>query len=417
MSLRLKISAVSFIFLIGGLSCYSQENLIARIVVKNGAHQRIDSPVYTSLDDLVITGNIGLFEINGDKGEKIPAQFNKLTNTLYWILSGKTAKYAERNFEIWTASPITSDRIIIDKDDKKLSLTWKDNELLRYNSYPVDLPEGVDSAYTRGAFIHPLKTLSGTTLTRIQPEDHYHHVGIWNPWTKTTFQEREIDFWNLLKKQGTVRFRNLESTQEGKVFCQFIVNQEHIDLSAPGGELVAINEKWDVTVYQPGKNPFYIVDFNSILECVTDSSIVLNQYRYGGGIGFRATELWNKNNCGVLTSEGKTRLDGDATHAKWCNVFGTIENTTSGILFMCNPKNFEFPQPMRIWPESANNGNGDMYFQFCPIRHNDWFLEPGRQYFQRYRLVVYDGNITPEMAEQLWLDYANQPEIFLQKAK
>ncbi len=310
-----------------------------------------------------------------------------------------------------------ANELIADSNEEGVTLKWKNNRLLQYNSVAVELPQGVDSAYTRGAFIHPLKTLSGITLTRIQPDDHYHHVGIWNPWTKTTFQGREIDFWNLAKKQGTVRFKNLESIQSGNVFGGFSVSQDHIDLTAPEGEKVAMTEKWEVKLYQPGKSSYYIVDFLSILECATDSSITLNQYRYGGGIGFRATELWNKDNCGVITSEGKTRLDGDASQAKWCNVYGTVDSSISGILFMCNPDNFEFPQPMRIWPDNANDGIGNMFFQFCPIRHKDWHLEIGKEYYQQYRLIVYDGEMPDELAEQLWQDYANPPKLFIHKKK
>ncbi len=408
---------IFFICFFVSTSVFAQEKIIASVTVESGDYQRYDTPVFISLDDLEIKENIKLIEIKGDAKEQIPAQINKSENRLYWILSGRTEKEASRTFELWSTAVGESNDVVAVSDGEGITLKWKNKQLLKYHSVAVELPQGVDSAYTRGAFIHPLNTLLGRTLTRIHPEDHYHHVGIWNPWTKTTFQGREIDFWNLAKKQGTVRFKSIESTQSGNVFGGFSVRQEHIDLTAPGGETVAMDEKWEVKLYQAGDNPYYIVDFTSVLECATDSSITLNQYRYGGGIGFRATELWSKENCDVLTSEGKTRLDGDATHAKWCNVFGRIDTSTSGVLFLCNPDNFEFPQAMRIWPINANDDNGDMYFQFCPIRHKHWHLETEKKYFQQYRMVVYDGKMPPEQAEQLWLDYANPPKIFIQKEK
>jgi len=400
---------------IGCWSCSKQEQPIARISIESGDYQRHDTPLSFSLNDLQVTDNLKLVEIKDESKEQIPIQINKSENSLHWILSGMTEAETTRTFELLATTTEDSSEMVAISDETGVVLMWKNHELLQYQSVPVELPQGVDSAYTRGAFIHPLKTISGRTLTRIQPDDHYHHVGIWNPWTKTTFQGREIDFWNLVKKQGTVRFKNLESTQGGNVFSGFKVNQEHIDLTAPDGEMAAMNEEWEVKVYQPNDNPYYIVDFTSGLECATDSPITLNQYRYGGGIGFRATELWNRENCSVLTSEGKTWEDGDATHAKWCNVSGTIDKSTSGILFMCSPDNFEFPQPMRIWPKDSNNGIGNMYFQFCPIRHKDWHLAAEKKYLQQYRLIVYDGEISPKLAEQLWLDYANPPKIMLTK--
>ena len=40
-------------------------------------------------------------------------------------------------------------------------------------------------------------TPHGQVLTRIQPPDHYHHYGIWNPWTHTLFENDTVDFWNI----------------------------------------------------------------------------------------------------------------------------------------------------------------------------------------------------------------------------
>src|SRR5690606_5760469 len=72
-------------------------------------------------------------------------------------------------------------------------------------------------SYQRSGFIHPVRTLKGEQLTRIQPADHYHHYGIWNPWTQTVFRGDTVDFWNLRKKEGTVRFaRILDHEVEGR---------------------------------------------------------------------------------------------------------------------------------------------------------------------------------------------------------
>ncbi len=57
--------------------------------------------------------------------------------------------------------------------------------LLFYQTQKAFVPDGVDNALSKSGFIHPLNTPSGETLTWIHPEDHYHHYGIWGPWTKT----------------------------------------------------------------------------------------------------------------------------------------------------------------------------------------------------------------------------------------
>ena len=60
---------------------------------------------------------------------------------------------------------------------------------------------------------------------------------------------------------------------------------------------------------------------------------------------------------------------------------------------------------MRVWPEDAVNGRGDLFFEFCPIRHEGWIIYPGKEYFLKYRVVVYDGEITAKLAEKLWKEF------------
>ena len=37
----------------------------------------------------------------------------------------------------------------------------------------------------------------------------------------------------------------------------------------------------------------------------------------------------------------------------------------------------------------------------------DWALEPGHTYVLRYRVLTFDGTITPETAERLWEEYTD----------
>jgi hypothetical protein len=205
----------------------------------------------------------------------------------------------------------------------------------------------------------------------------------------------------------------------GPVFGGFKVRQEHVDFQCKGGDKVAINEIWDVRVWnvaQLGNSKVTLWELSTTLNCATDSSILLEAYRYGGGIGFRANEQWTNKNSWVLTSEGKDRKEADGTRAKWCDVGGEFAGKgTSGILFMSYPSNREYPEPMRVWPEDANEGRGDMFFEFCPIRHKSWMLLPGNDYRLKYRMLVYDGKIDQQTAERVWNDFANPPKVLILK--
>ena len=269
----------------------------------------------------------------------------------------------------------------------------------------------LDPLFRRSGFIHPLWSPSGEVLTRIQAPDHYHHYGIWGPWTKTHIQGREVDFWNLSKGEGTVRFAGFLSQIEGPVFSGFSALQEHVDFGAKGPDQVAINETLAVSVWNlDPENNVWLIDYTSILNCALDSEIILDAYRYGGGIGYRATEKWRKNNCSILTSEGNDRDNADGSNARWCIVEGESSFDRSGILFMSHPSNRAFPEPMRVWSKDAND-NGNLYFEFCPIRNQDWELKKGNNYSQKYRLLVFDGALTMNEAEEYWTAFAKPPKI------
>lgn len=267
-------------------------------------------------------------------------------------------------------------------------------------------PEGVDPVFKRSAYIHPLRSPGGEILTRIQPPDHWHHYGIWNPWTRTRFGDRQVDFWNLGERQGTVRFAEYLEKIELEDRAGFRVRQEHIYFKEDGSEGVAINEVWKVTVKNlPGKA--YQVDLQTTLSTPLETGITLEAYRYGGGLGYRATGKWNPSNATVLTSEGKTWQDADATHARWAIIEGesSVEEGRSGILFLSHPDNQAHPEPMRMWTPDMNGGKENVFFEFCPIRHEEWVLEPGREYTLKYRMVVFDGTIAIPTAEEFWTNF------------
>lgn len=299
-------------------------------------------------------------------------------------------------------------------DAKNIHLMAGERSVLDYRHAYKEAPETANPIYGKSGYLHPLYSPKGNVLTRIQPPDHYHHYGIWNPWTKTKVEGQEVDFWNLALGQGTVRYAGLLSKYAGPVFSGFKVKQEHVTFQNSGPDRVAINETWEIRNYPveiDGKQ-FWLVEMIVTLNNNLDSKIELTNYRYGGGLGFRANEHWTNQNSEVLTSEGKTRIDADGTYARWCKVEGAFPSgENSGIVFLSHPDNRAHPEPMRVWPVDANNGRGDVYFEFCPIRHKKWDLMPGKEYVLKYRMLVFDGEFSAENAESVWQSFAGQANI------
>lgn len=299
----------------------------------------------------------------------------------------------------------------VELNDKDGILTFRvaNKDLLSYQYKTVYPPAGQDTNYKRSGFIHPVYTPHGQVLTRIQPPDHYHHYGIWNPWTHTLFEQDTVDFWNLKQRQGTVRFAKFISKKSGTDYAEFTALHEHVVFKKDGTEKVALNELQTVRVYHPDKsNSSYIVDITSKLSCASQSPLLILAYRYAG-LGWRATEFWDKNNSEMLTSEGKTRDNADNTTGKWIIVYGALPgNDEGGIVMLSHPSNYNHPEPLRIWDKTQNGGRGDVFANFSPTKDKDWLLEPGKTYTLKYRLIVFNGKFDKEKAENAWQSFAKQ---------
>jgi len=410
--MRIKILLVVF---------FLSQQLIAQELAKfkvQIVEERIDAPVSVSLDGMNYNtdkGNLALYEITSTGEKPVPSQIEPGHSAWLWfILSGVSAKNSERKFvlKLEEKAATTLSKVSLTRDHKDLSLLMNKKPILSYRFATTFPPDSVSPLYKRSGFIHPLYSPEGEVLSRIQAPDHYHHYGIWGPWTKTTIDGREVDFWNLYSGQGTVKFAGFLSEVEGAIYSGFQALQQHIDFGAKGEDQIAMNEILDVRTWNIGER-VWMIDYTTSLNSPLKNGIMLDAYRYGGGIGFRATEKWHKDNCTVLTSDNKTRLDADGSYAKWCIVEGesaTAEGR-SGILFLSHPSNRMHPEPMRVWPLDANGGRGDMYFEFVPIRHDDWKLEPKQNYTLKYRMIVFDGKMDAKTAEMYWNSFASNLTI------
>ncbi len=399
---------------------YAQEIEIARITVEAGKYSRENTIVSTDLDGIdldLANSDLILYEIEPDSQHNIATQLDMKDGPKLWwkidnrILAGKQKIYSLKKSSKSTTSESSDIEVI--KENGNLIVKSNGKNVLQYNFKEAPLPDGVPDIYNRAGYIHPLWSPKGEILTRIQPPDHYHHVGIWNPWTHTEYKGKVIDFWNLNKGEGTVKPSSIISTTSNNVYGGFKVLHDHIDLNGmtPEGMEVALKEEWKIRVWNIADDA-WLIDFVSTMNCATDSALTITEYRYQG-FGFRATEKWDDKTAGLLTSEGKDKGDGNSTRARWCDVNGISEFGTSGVLFITHPSNYNYPEPIRIWPVGANKGKENVFFNFNPSMDRDWVLEPGNDYQLKYRIFVYDGKISKTKAEQLWQDFAYPPKVCL----
>ncbi len=391
-------------------SCNHNELYRFRIAEKDGILQA--SPVSLKMDTLGLGGMDGQSNlVLMNNGKQIPFQIDNDRKRLWFVHTpNNTSSYEIVKEE---AKGHGLEGVNVDKRNGNLQLSKGSVPLLTYRYGMTYPPEGVDSIFRKSGYLHPMLTPSGDTLSRIQPPDHYHHYGIWGPWTHTRIEGERVDFWNLVERQGTVLFKAFNDTYSGDVYGGFNARQEHINLQATEDNRIALNEDLDVKVWDLDRPDRYMVDYTTSFTSPLENGILFEAYRYGGGLGMRFTERWHKDNCTVLTSEGNDRLTADGTNARWCMVTGESSNGkgTNGVLFLSYPENRSHPEPMRIWPIDGNGGRGDMFFEFCPIRHEEWKIEPNKDYRLKYRMVVFDGKLTAEEAESYWKSFAEMPKI------
>lgn len=284
------------------------------------------------------------------------------------------------------------------REDRQVVIRSGDKEILRYQAEPGDLPRReIPKAFERGGYIRTIRTPSGRLITDDFPKDHLHHHGVWNPWTKTEFEGRHPDFWNMGDKTGKVDFVALDKVWQKDGKAGFQARHQFVDLSADPPE-IALLETWDITVSLAGGN--YVIDFTSTQTCAGPSPLKLPEYRYGG-FGFRGNAAWiAKDNCKFLSASGLTdRAKLDTSREKWCWLGGKVDGETCGVTILDHPENFRFPQPVRMNPDQP-------FFCYAPQQLGGMEISPGEKYISRYRLVVADGEPDAKAAEQWWSEYA-----------
>jgi hypothetical protein len=402
------------VFLLIIFSCNVNAQRIATLEVKLQPDQtQLEIPMQVNLDAITLLhdSTLQLIEVKGRNKTPVAYQIEYSNHrTLHWIIEPGADKNKSKIYELIKNNPVDyTNEMKAEISGGFLTITGNNKNLLRYNYKTTYPPKGIDSIFKRSGFIHPLWSPRGQELTQVNPPDHYHHWGLWNPWTHVLFEKDTVDLWNLGSKQGTVRFANFTSTVDGHVFAGYKALHEHVVFKKNKEEKVAINEVQSAKIYQPANQNYYIADITIELNCATSSPVLLLEYRYGG-LGLRATKEWDRNNSQIITSEGKNRKEADGSNARWCMVQGAVHNDHAGLIMMSYPTNYNYPEPLRVWPEDMNK-RGDVFLNFSPTKNMNWLLTPGKQYVLKYRFLVFNDVFSKEKAEAAWQNFAMPPAI------
>ena len=344
-----------------------------------------------------------------DGAVDVPLQV--IASRAYFVLSDLPAS-TSRTYTLEPGVGPAGTPITAVPEGDNVRFTRATREITRYAGGAGALPSGVSESYRRAGYLHPVYTPRGRIVTDDYPADHRHHHGIWFAWTRTVYDGRSIDFWNMGQNLGGVQYDTLDYVFSGPAIAGLRATHRYVDKTAtPDG--IALWERYLLKVYPgggTGTGTYSLFDAETThdlvgFDYVNMSPMTLPEYHYGG-VAYRAAAEWNANpsQFSVLTSEGRTRADGDGTRARWLRFSGTIGGGPASLVIYCHPGNFRAPQPLRVNPD-------DPVFGFPPSKLGAWSIHPDQPYVMKYRFAVYDETPAVSEVERLWNDYATPPTV------
>ena len=398
-----KISLTSALLLLGCAFGLHAAERPGRITDLAGEYDLRDSVVWFTLP----AGSREFQELADERGNRIALQ--TILEGRACFIEKELKRGSARTYRLVAAksNASLSNGVHVARDGSGIQCSVASQPAFHYQAQLSELPRpDIKPIFQRGGYLHPILTPSGKLVTDDYPPNHLHHHGIWSPWTKTEFEGRQPDFWNMGEGKGRVEFVAFGETWSGPVHGGFQSRHRFVDLTAAEPK-VALQETWQVTLYNVGRDSsrYWMFDLVSTQQCATSSPLKLPKYLYGG-LGFRGNWSWNgKDKTFFLTSEGETdRVKGNETRARWCHISGDVDGARAGIAILCHPDNFRAPQPMRLHPTEP-------FFCFAPSQLGDWEISPGNPYVSRYRFIIADGPPDQVELERRWNEYAHPPVI------
>ncbi len=381
------------------------QNLLAREHVLNvtaGDSAAIDSPVVFEVPT-DLRGEDQL-QLSGQAQTPIAVQwFRRGEGLAAFVLPAKLVTGQTLRFQLRPHnSPLGEDaRASKSGDGNYLSLFLRSKEVLRYPLVIQQPPNGIEQLFAHSGHIHPLFTPTGRIVTAEFPADHAHQHAIFNAWVNTTFEGRKLDFWNQRAQTAKVEHLRYHGSTSGQVFAEFTVEMLHSDLIAPGGPKPVLKDLWTVRTWNVSSG--FLMDIESRQTCIAQSPLTVEEYHYGG-MSFRGREEWlGETASRFLTSDGKTRANGNHTRPHWVAIEGLIDGSPCSVAIMGHPNNFRHPEPVRLHPNKP-------YFVFTPPQLGKFDLRPGEEFVARYRYFVNDALAESTSINAVWNAYRAPPK-------
>lgn len=303
------------------------------------------------------------------------------------------------------ASASTAGELKLVESKDLIEVTLGGKPVLEYIKNPKPVPEGIAEHYQRSGYIHPVYNPTGQEVTGDFALDHAHQHALFFAWTKSTYNDKTIDFWNQAKKLAGIEHRGVVATERKENHVSFTV--KHAFMVGHGDQAKdVLTETWTVTIHKTDGS-YFLFDLMSFQECVTSKPLTIEEYRYGG-MAMRMNSAWLKEkgdhsiqngDLQYITSEHKDRWEGNHSRPNWVAMHGQLDGKDTSIAVFCSPDNFRAPQPVRIHPEKP-------YFCYAPAVAGKFQIKPGEPYISKYRFLITSNKLDKNLIEKHWQDYA-----------
>jgi hypothetical protein len=232
--------------------------------------------------------------------------------------------------------------------------------------------------------VHPVTAPNGRVLTRVEPEDHPWHRGLWF----TIKFVNEENFWEEMPPYGVLRHQD-DTT---------------VEWIRPDKETVAIREERTLTHVDLGAGA-YAIDATFALEPQADTVFDRTEFTTWGGYGglsFRGAGDWTDTR--LLLDDGSEHERVLGTRSRWCDLSGP----DAGVTFLDAPTNPSHPTPWYASTRAATYGDeGWSNFLNAAFLWDGPLHAPGGQVLRfDYRVIVHDGPWDAARVEAAYQEWA-----------
>lgn len=284
--------------------------------------------------------------------------------------------------------------------DQGIQVLEKGSPVLFYQRALTSL----DGKYSRNHYLHPLMSLAGDTLTEDFPDDHLHHRGVFWAWHQVWVGDQRVgEPWECRDFLWDVREAKVVQNDASGVLLHTVVEwKSPLWKNEAGEEKALVYEVSDIRIH-PRQGALRNIDFNIRLRAMEKEMRLGGSDDEKGYGGFSVRFKWPEDlkMTGQYGAVIPQNLSVDPS--PWMDFSGTFGREKSGAVILTHPSTAGFPQRWIL--RQSKSMQNPVFPGRDPIP-----LSETIDVVLRYRMVLYQGELTPAQIDQLQDEYANEAD-------